>query len=70
MGSTRMGADARTSVVDADLRLHGAHNVWIAGASVFPTSGCANPTMTIVALSIRLARRLQVELARARESVA
>ncbi len=62
MGSTRMGADARTSVVDADLRVHGARNVWIAGASVFPTSGCANPTMTIVALSIRLARHLQAAL--------
>jgi len=70
MGSTRMGTDARTSVVDANLRVHGARNVWIAGASVFPTSGCANPTMTIVALSIRLARRLQVELASAREAVA
>lgn len=63
MGSTRMGTDPRTSVVDADLRLHGARNVWLAGASVFPTSGCANPTMTIVALSIRLARRLRAELA-------
>lgn len=70
MGSTRMGNDARTSVVDANLRVHGARNVWIAGASVFPTSGCANPTMTIVALSIRLARRLQVELTREREVVA
>lgn len=64
MGSTRMGADPRTSVVDAGLRLHGAHNVWLAGASVFPTSGCANPTMTIVALSIRLARRLEAVLSR------
>lgn len=64
MGATRMGNDARTSVVDAHLRVHGARNVWIAGASVFPTSGSANPTLTIVALSIRLARRLRAELAR------
>jgi choline dehydrogenase-like flavoprotein len=63
MGGTRMGADPRKSVVDANLRLHGARNVWITGASVFPTSGCANPTMTIVALSIRLARHLCAELA-------
>ncbi|MCY2960113.1 MAG: GMC family oxidoreductase [Planctomycetota bacterium] len=64
MGATRMGTDARASVVDASLRLHGARNVWIAGASVFPTSGCANPTMTIVALSIRLAGHLRTELSR------
>ena len=51
------------------LRVHGAANVWIAGSSVFPTSGCANPTYTIVALSIRLARHLRGVL-RARESVA
>ena len=38
MGGTRMGADARTSVVDPDLRLHGAENVWVAGSSVFPAS--------------------------------
>ncbi len=62
MGGTRMGADARASVVDANLRMHAMRNVWIAGASVFPTSGCANPTMTIVALSIRLARQLKSEL--------
>ena len=58
MGATRMGTDPRSSVVDVDLRLHGAANVWVAGSSVFPTSGCANPTYTIVALSIRLARHL------------
>ncbi|MBL8861682.1 MAG: GMC family oxidoreductase [Planctomycetes bacterium] len=62
MGATRMSADPRLGVVDPQLRLHGARNVWIAGASVFPTSGCANPTLTIVALSIRLARRLSQAL--------
>src|SRR6185369_16131038 len=64
MGGTRMGSDPRTSVVDADLRVHGAENLWIAGSSVFPASGCANPTYTIVALSIRLARHLRGALAR------
>jgi choline dehydrogenase-like flavoprotein len=59
MGTTRMGTDPRSSVVDPDLRLHAVPNVFLAGASVFPTSGCANPTFTIVALSIRLARHLQ-----------
>ena len=63
MGSTRMGTDPRTSVVDPDLRLHGAENVWVAGSSVFPAGGCANPTYTIVALSIRLARHLRSALA-------
>jgi len=58
MGTTRMGRDPRSSVVDPDLRVHGVENLWCAGASVFPTSGCANPTFTIVALSIRLAEHL------------
>jgi choline dehydrogenase-like flavoprotein len=59
MGGTRMGKDPSTSVVDPTLRVHGAENLWIAGSSVFPSSGCANPTYTIVALSIRLARHLR-----------
>jgi choline dehydrogenase-like flavoprotein len=62
MGSTRMGTDARSSVVDPDLRVHGTENLFVAGSSVFPASGCANPTYTIVALSIRLARRLKTVL--------
>lgn len=62
MGTTRMGLDPRTSVVDTDLRVHGVENLYCAGASVFPTSGCANPTFTIVALSIRLAEHLADEL--------
>ena len=57
-----MGLDPRTSVVDTDLRVHGVENLYCAGASVFPTSGCANPTFTIVALSIRLAEHLADEL--------
>ena len=55
LGATRMGNDPTTSVVNKDLRLHGAENVYCAGGSVFSTSGCANPTFTICALSIRLA---------------
>ncbi len=62
MGSTRMGTDPRTSVVDTDCRLHGVDDVYVVGASVFPTSGCANPTFTIVALAIRLARHLESRL--------
>ena len=59
MGTTRMGTDPERSVVTPELRLHGIDNVYLAGASVFPTSGCANPTFTIVALSIRLAEHLK-----------
>lgn len=53
MGTCRMGDDPRTSVVDADLRLHGHGNCFVLGSSVFPTVGTANPTLTIAALSLR-----------------
>ena len=53
-----MHADPRHGVVDADGRVHGTHNLFIAGASVFPTAGFANPTLTIVALALRLADHL------------
>ncbi len=58
-GTTRMGTDPATSVVDADGRVHGVGNLWLAGSSVFPTSGYANPTFTIVALATRLADHLR-----------
>jgi len=71
MGTTRMGRDPATSVVDPDCRLHSVANVYLAGASVFPTSGCANPTFTLVALAIRLAEHLRREVfARGGEHVA
>jgi choline dehydrogenase-like flavoprotein len=62
MGTTRMGADPKTSVVDAELRVHSQANLFCAGSSVFPSSGCANPTFTITALAIRLARHLEATL--------
>ena len=61
IGTTRMGNDPATSVVTPNLRVHGIDNLYMAGASVFPTSGCANPTFTIVALSARLATHLRSE---------
>jgi len=60
MGTTRMAEDARHGVVDRDCRVHGMDNLHIAGSSVFPTGGWAFPTFTIIALSLRLAERLQV----------
>jgi choline dehydrogenase-like flavoprotein len=62
MGTTRMHADPRRGVVDADCRVHGIANLYVAGSSVFPTSGAANPTLTIVALALRLARHLRDRL--------
>jgi len=58
LGTTRMGEDPRASVTDPNARVHGVTNLFVAGGSLFPTSGCANPTYTIVALSIRLADHL------------
>lgn len=59
IGTARMGADPRTSVVDADCRLHEVENLYLAGSAVFPTSSQANPTLTIVALALRLAHHLR-----------
>ncbi len=55
MGTTRMDADPKRGVVDSNCRIHNIKNLYIAGSSVFPTSGSANPTLTIVALALRLA---------------
>jgi choline dehydrogenase-like flavoprotein/lipopolysaccharide biosynthesis glycosyltransferase len=62
LGTTRMHDDPRNGVVDADCRVHDVPNLFIAGSSVFPTGGFANPTLTIVALAVRLATHLQSEL--------
>jgi choline dehydrogenase-like flavoprotein len=59
MGTTRMHDDPRKGVVDANGRLHEADNLYVAGSSVFPTSGIVNPTLTILALTIRLADHLK-----------
>ena len=59
MGTTRMGLEPRHSVVDPDCRVHGLENLFVAGSSVFPTGGYANPTLTIVALALRLGALLR-----------
>jgi choline dehydrogenase-like flavoprotein len=62
MGTTKMHDNPKEGVVDANLKVHGLHNMYIAGSSVFPTSGFANPTLSIVALTCRLADHLKSKL--------
>lgn len=62
MGTTRMSDDPKTGVVDRNCRVHGNANLYIAGGSVFPTSGYTMPTLTIVALALRLADHLKTRL--------
>jgi choline dehydrogenase-like flavoprotein len=59
MGTTRMHNDPKQGVVNEDGKVHGIDNLFVAGSSVFPTGGYANPTLTIVALSVRLADYLK-----------
>ncbi len=59
MGVTRMHADPGRGVVDPDCRVHGLSNLYVAGSSVFPTAGYANPTLTIIALALRLSDHLE-----------
>lgn len=61
MGTVRMARDARHGVVDANCRVHSVSNLYVAGSAVFPTTGYANPTFTIVALALRLAAHLRRE---------
>jgi choline dehydrogenase-like flavoprotein len=63
IGTARMGDDPKRSVVDADCRVHGMNNLYVAGSAVFPTSSQANPTLTAVALALRLADKLEARLA-------
>jgi choline dehydrogenase-like flavoprotein len=62
MGTTRMSDDPKKGVVDRNCRVHGNANLYIAGGSVFPTSGYNMPTLTIVALALRLADHLKTRL--------
>lgn len=59
LGGTRMSSDPTKGVVDANCRAHGTENLYIVGGSVFPSGGRTNPTLTILALAIRLAERLK-----------
>ena len=62
MGTTRMHHDPKLGVVDENCRVHAVSNLYAAGSSVFPTGGASNPTLTIVALALRLADHLKKQL--------
>ena len=59
LGTTRMHDDPKQGVVDADARVHGVGNLYVAGSSVFPTYSASNPTLNLIALTLRLADRLK-----------
>jgi choline dehydrogenase-like flavoprotein len=62
-GTTRMHDDPSLGAVDSECRVHGVRNLYVGSGSVFPAGGYSNPTLTIMALCVRLADRLKVELA-------
>jgi choline dehydrogenase-like flavoprotein len=64
MGTTRMSDDPSTGVVDRNCQVHGVEGIYIAGSSVFPTGGHANPTLSILTLALRLADHLRDSLSR------
>lgn len=59
IGTLRMSGDPKSGVVDGHCSVHGIENLHVAGSAVFPTAGHANPTLTIIALVLRLADRLK-----------
>ena len=62
IGTTRMHNDPRRGVVDATCRVHSVTNLYIGGSSVFPTSGSGTPTLSIIALAVRLADHVKETL--------
>jgi choline dehydrogenase-like flavoprotein len=60
MGTTRMHVNSKEGVVNENCKVHGIDNLYIAGSSCFPTAGSANPTYTIVAMTLRLADHLKL----------
>ena len=62
IGATRMHRDPKQGVVDEHCRVHGADNVYVASCSVFPTGGTFNPTLTILALALRVADHVRQRL--------
>jgi len=65
IGTARMGTDPRSSVVNADCRIHDVGNLFVASSATFPTSSQANPTLTLIAFALRLSAHLKTLLTRA-----
>ncbi len=59
MGTTRMDDNPQRGVTDGNARVHHTNNLYVAGSSLFPTCGWQNPTLTIVATSLKLADHLK-----------
>lgn len=62
LGTTRMSSSDGTGVVDTDCRVFGTQNLYVAGSSVFPTFGKANPTLNLLALALRLSDHLKSKM--------
>jgi len=62
MGTTRMADDPKQGVVDSNCKIHGLNNLYVAGSSCFATSGAANPTLSLIALSLRLSDHLKEQM--------
>ncbi|MGF2414189.1 GMC oxidoreductase [Ferruginibacter sp.] len=62
MGTTRMSDDPKTGVVDANCKVHGINNLFVAGSSCYTTGGAANPTLTVVAISLRLSDHIKEQI--------
>ncbi len=62
MGTTRAHVDGRQGVVDGNLKVHAVENLYVAGSSIFPTGGHVPPTLTIVALAIRMADHIRQQM--------
>lgn len=61
-GTCRFGTNPSTSVLDPDCRAHGLDNLYVADAAIFPTSGGANPALTVAANALRVAERIHARL--------
>ena len=57
-----MSDDPKTGVVDANCKVHGISNLFVAGSSCYPTGGAVNPTLTVVAISLRLSNHLKEKI--------
>jgi choline dehydrogenase-like flavoprotein len=62
IGTARMSESPSSGVVNSDGRVHFVNNLYVAGSATFPTSGHANPILTIVAMALRLAQHLEMRL--------